>query len=135
MASRGLSLIFMAVLFFGCGRAARSADAPSSSTNVAVNPSPNPTCWIYQKIFPPTADAYKREHVTLAEQRFIEKWAGSVPTHERALVRWIRDPKDASIYIFVAAPQTPLLLTEWQALNTNILIDVFDCELAASPGA
>jgi hypothetical protein len=130
-----LSLILMAAVFFGCERAARTANAPSSSSNVVMNPSPNPTCWIYEKIFPPTTDAYKREHVTLAEQHLIEKWAGSVNSHERSLVRWIRDPKDASIYVFVATPQSTHVLTEWQALNTNMAVDVYNCELVAVPGA
>jgi hypothetical protein len=130
-----LPLILTILVFSGCQRTAQTVKAPTAIPDVQTIISPNPTCWIYQKMFPATADSYRRQHVKPAEQHLIEKWAGRVPAPERSLVRWIRDPRDSSIYVFVASPQTTKLLTEWQALNTNIAVDTVNCELHAMPGA
>ncbi len=130
-----LPLILTILVLSGCQRTAQTVKAPATNLDVPIIISPNPTCWIYQKMFPATADSYKREHVKLAEQHVIEKWANRVPAPERSLVRWIRDPSDSSIYVFVASPQTTRILTEWQALNTNVAVDIVNCELHAMPGA
>jgi len=75
------------------------------------------------------------EHLSAQERNEIEKYARRATSSERSLVRWIRDPRDRSIYIFVETPQCPKLRTQWQALNTNMAIDVYNCELVALPGA
>ena len=105
-----------------------------------VSPSPSSTsttrCWIYDKIFPATAQAYKSAHASVVEKQEVEKWAVSVPTSQRSLVRWMRDPYNAKfVYVFVAHPLYPTVRTPWSALNANVFVDTVDCEIGAFPRA
>ncbi|MDQ6767954.1 MAG: hypothetical protein M3Z41_09125 [Candidatus Eremiobacteraeota bacterium] len=98
---------------------------------LSAQPTPTPHCWIYDKIFPASRLAYKSEHVTRAEQRDVEKWAATVRSSERSLVRWMRLKYwPGGILVFVARPAHP---TWWTALNTNAIIDVRDCDVHAYP--
>ncbi len=138
----------------------RPAQQPSSAFNIQL-PSPTPTarCWIYEAIYPATDKALTREHATMAELREIKKWAAPLSPaqlhsvrmaspwaspplpSELHLVRWMRDPHDKSVYIFVARPiNRPHTLivdgySPWIALNANLIIDPVECELHAYPGA
>jgi hypothetical protein len=132
---RALPLILTILVLPGCQQTAQTVKAPTATPGAPTIFSPNPTCWIYQKMFPAAADSYKHQHVNLTEQHMIEKWASRVPAPERSEVRWIRDPRDSSIYVFVANPQTTQVITEWAALNANVAVDTANCELHAMPGA
>jgi hypothetical protein len=87
------------------------------------------------RIYPVTDLALNAQKVTRAERREVKKWAARVSPEKRFLVRWIRDPRDKAIYIFVAEPEPPGTEIEWAALNTNIAIAVHQCEFYALPGA
>jgi hypothetical protein len=125
----------LAILLAGCQRGAQHA-ASLAKNGGSQTPKVSRRCWIYDRIFPATAVSYKNQHVSSAQRKEIEKWAGSVPMSERGLVRWMRLPSNsARVLVFVAQP----LHREggyypWNALNTNIVIDPDnDCAVMAYP--
>jgi len=120
-------LLICALSIFGCQRASVPLQSQATPT-----PAPTQRCWIYDKIYPATAHAYRTQHVSMSEQNYVKKLVRSVPPEQRSLLRWIRDPDDNSIYVFVKWPQRPGY-PDWNAVNTNIIIDTNDCSLHAFP--
>lgn len=86
-------------------------------------------------MYPVSDTVFSAQEVTLAERREIKMWASRASPDKRTLVRWIRDPRDKAIYIFVAEPDQPGIRTAWVALNTNMAINIYQCALYALPGA
>lgn len=86
-------------------------------------------------MYPMTELWLDEKKVTPSERHEIEMWANRVSPDQRSLVRWIRDPRDKAIYIFVAEPEKPGTISDWIALNANVAIDVHRCWLPAVPGA
>jgi len=86
-------------------------------------------------MYPVTDLALNAQRVMPVERREIKMWSGRASPGERSLVRWIRDPRDKEIYVFVAEPERPREIIAWVALNTNMAIDVHQCTLHAVPGA
>ena len=114
---------------------ARILTGGSPLRTLTSSPTPMSTshCWIYDKIYPATNEAFKSQHLTSAERQEIERWAKSVVPRRRQFVRWMRDPSSDDLFIFVAQPLYPKIPTPWQALNTNIVIDAVTCEVGAFP--
>lgn len=77
--------------------------------------------------------AFNAHKVTRAERNEVQLWASRVSPDQRSLVRWIRDPRDKAIYVFVAEHERPGTISDWVALNANIAIDVHQCHLHAVP--
>lgn len=86
-------------------------------------------------MYPVSDLVFSDQKLTQAERREIKMWADRASPDKRSMVRWIRDPRDKAIYIFVAEPDLPGTETAWVALNKNVAINIYQCELNAVPGA
>lgn len=54
-------------------------------------------------MYPATDVAFKTQSVTPGERHNMELWITRIAPQKRSFVRWIRNPRNKSIYIFVAA--------------------------------
>jgi hypothetical protein len=125
--------VTVALLAYSCQRNAQPASNPSA---MAPTPTPTPLCYLYDRIFPATGEAYRSERLTKANISEIEKWAAKVPPSERSSVRWMRDLSSGKgFFVFVAQPLYPKTHEVWMVLNTNLMIDPVECEMHAVPGA
>ena len=123
--------VTVAILAYGCQRKAQLA-----SSAIAPTPTPTTRCYLYDRIFPATREAYRRERLTIAETSEIEKSAAKVTSSDRSFVRWMRNLYSGKgFFVFVARPLYPTTHQVWMALNTNIMIDPVECEMNAVPGA
>ena len=123
-------LVTMTILAYGCQRKPQPA-----SFAIAPTPTPSTRCFIYERIFPATAAAYRSEHLTGAESSEIEKWAAKVTASDRSFVRWMRNLYSGKgFFVFVARPLYPTTHEVWMAVNANIMIDPVECEMDAVPG-
>lgn len=133
--ARSVAILGMILPFwlFGCTRATRT---PLYTGATPITPAVSSTrCWLYDRIHPAMAVTTKTRGLSSADRLEIEMWTRRVSPYERPLVRWIRDPRNNDIYIFIAEPERPGTVSAWVALNANVAIDVHQCWLPALPGA
>lgn len=122
--------IVLSMWLTGCARSTHPATIAATQATPASAPT---RCWILDRIYPVTDVAFNAHKVTRAERNEVQLWASRVSPDQRSLVRWIRDPRDKAIYVFVAEPERPGTISDWVALNANIAIDVHQCYLHAVP--
>ncbi|HET9342990.1 MAG TPA: hypothetical protein VFO25_08765 [Candidatus Eremiobacteraceae bacterium] len=133
MTGRAAILGVIRSVLLGCARSTHPTTLPATPL---PTPASSPTrCWILDRMYPMTELWLDEKKVTPSERHEIEMWANRVSPDQRSLVRWIRDPRDKAIYIFVAEPEKPGTISDWIALNANVAIDVHRCWLPAVPGA
>jgi hypothetical protein len=85
-------------------------------------------------MFPVSEASFTAHHASAAERKMILHWSATVSTKKRPYLRWMHHYRGI---VFVADPNyfdsKTGWYTTWAALNTNIIVDQFRCEIHAGP--
>ncbi len=99
-----------------------------SIADTTPSPMASTRCWIYDKIYPVTTQAFKAHHLTQAQQHEIVEWA-TAPYMDAnpSVMRWMRDPYESGLWIVWADPPHPSTFAIWTVVNKQYIINPIDC--------
>jgi|SRR5579872_3034297 len=104
----------------------------ASKSTVPRSENPYDGCYLYKELLPATPRALTHAKLGRRDVQLINHWIVITPESQRKLLRWIRDPYNNELLVLVDTsrlyPSRAL-----QALDSNLQLDPFSCDLIPVP--
>ena len=104
----------------------------SSSPPIPVPSATN--CDMFQQMYPPTQQAFNKQHLSTKQQAEVLKWVAKMSTEDRRYAKWWLAPSSQYGNLLLVFSTNPVRET-WETVNRNVWINPKTCEWYPYPGA